>query len=271
MHHISGVSSPEAVTISIPTMSEAHPTPSKRTSWLEAIFWMVVAGLLFWAAASCAESFDRLTLRQFLFRLDFRYWHPNLAYPLWLIFTLLAINTVSSWLFRADHSESGRWGQRFKSIIFATTICLIILITYLFINLCTPLPKHWFWWYPANLILFAVFLMEWYLIYTTKSRIDLTCEAINVRKWFLVMSFTITGELVIYNVLYMTGLIRFLSYPLWNWFGYGGYSHMAAFTFLLICASFVITFFVFKEWLAAIRQTRKAEQKESTEKQQQSE
>jgi len=221
----------------------------------------VVGGLLFLGAALLAESFDRLTLLQWLYRLDFRYWFPSFAYPLWLILALILFDVGTFSLTRINAAEAGKRRLRFSTTVFAIKVFLVLSITYLCLNHLILIRSHWFWWYLANLLLFAFFLAEWSLIYQTKNRDDLTPEMLNVRRRFLIMSYTVTCELGIYNLLNISGLLGNISYSLWEWFGYGIYSHMAALTFSLICAVLSVTFFMIKEWLEAIRQACKVHRK----------
>ena len=232
---------------------------------------MVVGGLVFLPSAVLAGHVDRLILLQCLYRLDLRYWFPAFAYPLWLMVAFLAFDAITSRQRRTDTVEPGKWRRRFDTAIIAIKSCLIILIAYFSINMCVPFREHWFWWYPANLFLLGIFLTNWFLIYKTRSGTNFTQDILNVRKRFLAMSLTVTGELGIYNVLLWTGLLNRLYYSLWTWFGLGVYSHLAVLTFFLICLAIGITSFVLKEWLAAIRQARKANREGLANNHQQSE
>jgi len=221
--------------------------------------WVIIAGLLFLGIAFFAESFfEPRILLWWLFRLDFRYWTPDVAYPLWLIVALLVAHALTFLLPRADVPEARQWTLQFESALFSVKVCLALIIAYSFVNISVPIRGHWFWWYPANLLLFALFLVGWSLIYKTKNQTKFTQEMLNVRKRFLIMSCTIVAELGIIHFLYLTGLIRFLSTPLWHWLGYGYYTHWGVLALCLICAAVGIMLIVIKEWLAAILRVRKA-------------
>ncbi len=243
-------------------MNDTVPAPSKHAFRLGTTFWVVVCSGLLLGTAIFAEPllkyFDRLTVQQYLFRLDFRYWPSGLAYPLWLIFALFLIDAITFRKPPTDKIEISKWRQRFEAVVFGVKICLVILIAYFFLNVCTTIRGYWIWWYSGNLLLLAVFLAKWSLIYKIRNKTDFTPETLNVRKRFLTMSVTIIGELGIFNFLQLTGLIRRLSYPLWYWFGYGAYSHWGALAFFLICAAVGITLFVIKEWLVTIKRARHA-------------
>ncbi len=241
-------------------MSDSVPPPSERDFRLGTTFWVVVGSVLLLGIAIFAEPllkyFDRLTVQQYLFRLDFRYWPPGLAYPLWLIFGLLLFDAITYRKPTTETKEVGKWRQRYISAVFAIKVCLAVLTTYFLIDIYIPIRGYWIWLYSGNLLLFAIFLTKWSIIYKTRTRTDFTTEILNVRRRFLIMSLTITGELGIFNFLQLSGLLRRLFYPLWYWFGYGAYSHWGALAFFLICAAIGVTLFVIKEWLVAIKQVK---------------
>ena len=228
---------------------------------------VVIGGAVFLLSAFFVEllsaSFNRLTIQQTLFRLDFRYWSPSLTYPLWLIFALLAIDAVT---FRQPSPDTAATGKRsvfVNAVVFIIKVCLAILFAYYCVSVCIPIQGYGGWWYFVNLLLLAAFLMKWMLLYQTRKRTDFTPEMLDVRKRFLIMSLTITVELGILNFLFLTGLIRHFSTPTVYWFSFGAYSHWVTLSFVLICLATGITIFVITKWLAAIRRTCQANRQTS--------
>jgi len=106
--------------------------------------------------------------------------------------------------------------------------------------------RLWSWWYFLVLLLIVAFSIKWYILF--QSWDDLDPVDIDVGKQFLLMSITITAELLILVLLHVSGLARHIGYSLWTWFSFGSYSHGAALAFLLICAAIAITYYVVKEW-----------------------
>ena len=234
------------------------PDSTSVTSFRHKVTFLTIAGgLLFLGSVLLPGGLDRLTLLQWLYRLDFRYWFPSIAYPLWLIFAILLFDALTFRTTRINTAESGNRSLRFATTIFSIKVFATIYIIFLFLNHSVVVRSHWLWWYPANLALLSLFLAEWQLILKTKNRYGFMPEILNVHRRFLIMSCTVICVLGVYNFLHISGLIRYFSYPLWEWFGYGIYSHMAAFAFFLICIASILTIFVVKEWLFAVRQTRK--------------
>jgi hypothetical protein len=185
---------------------------------------------------------------------------------LWLIFAFLAVDAVTFRQSPTDAAEAGMWKLRFESVIFSTKIALVIFIVYAVFNIRSPQSRFWFWWYLASTVLFSVFLSQWLFIHKTKNQTDLLYETRNAQKRFLTMFYTVTAEWALFNFLHLSGLLFYPSELLWLWFRFGVYSHLAAFTFFLICLAFGITLFVVKEWLAAIRQAYKAHRNVPTDK-----
>jgi hypothetical protein len=106
--------------------------------------------------------------------------------------------------------------------------------------------RLWPWWYFAALIVIVFFSVKWYILSQTWE--DYDEEDIIVGRKFMTMSFTITGELLVLVLLKSIGFLGRFSYPLWRWFGFGEYSHMALLTFMLVCAAVVLTIYMIKEW-----------------------
>ena len=112
--------------------------------------------------------------------------------------------------------------------------------------------RLWPWWYFLVLVVIVAFSIKWFMIAKAWYNDDLDEVDFLSAKKFLLMSITITAELLIMILLHATTLVRILYWPLWIWFRFGTYSHTAAFAFLLFVVAVVVTLYVFKEWLAFV-------------------
>ena len=109
--------------------------------------------------------------------------------------------------------------------------------------------RLWPWWYFAVLLVIAAFSIRWYLLFQAWDELDPVDSEVAAK--FLRMSITMTAEMLLVVLLNATGFIHYFYYPISQWLAYGAYSHMAAFTFLLICAAIIATIYVVKEWCIA--------------------
>jgi len=201
----------------------------------------------FWADA-LSSSFSLLTIRQAFFCRDFRHWPIEVAYPLWTLFGLLLFDTLT----RRPRTSETIWRD---AILFSVNMGFVFLFLYFVASLFFVFHVGWIRWYTFNLALLLFFLVQWYVMYRTRKR-DFSQTELLVRWKFLIMSWVITGELLLIPILQAFGLYRLLSYSLWLWFGLGAYSHRAALTFFLLCVATVIAVYVVKEWLVSLRKAR---------------
>ena len=127
------------------------------------------------------------------------------------------------------------------------------LLDYIIIGTLRALDfRLWPLWYFLVLLVIVAFSVKWFLLAKAWYDEGFDDNDHESASKFLLMSVTITAELLILVVLHATALLQSLSWPLWIWLQFGTYSNMAMVAFFLAILAVIVTFYITKEWLAFV-------------------
>lgn len=113
--------------------------------------------------------------------------------------------------------------------------------------------RTWPWWYFLCLIAVLAFSVRWFFLYQKKIEGDFDPQSLKEAKWFMRLSGTITGVLVVLIVLHRFGLIRPMYYSLHYMFGMGAFSIWALLIFFGILVLIGLLVFLAWKWVAAFQ------------------
>jgi len=107
--------------------------------------------------------------------------------------------------------------------------------------------RLWPWSYCIILGIIVAFSVKWFFIYSRWE--DYDGNEADAAMRFVRLSIFITAVLVLWVLLHATRLIIYLYDPFVHWLGFGGFSWMAVFAFVLLLGIATMLAYFFKEWI----------------------